>query len=78
MPAIEDQHALTIYKDMKSCEGFLKFIQTFVENTKGLEEFSELLLGDIADMRTRTQKWSGSLEHIAVAYRRQLNDNRKR
>ena len=71
MNQISGEHAEKIYQDMQSCDGFLRHLQQFAEDTQLDEQVHGILLSDLLDMRRTISRWTDSLREVALAYRKE-------
>ncbi len=77
MNQISGEHADKIYQAMHSCDGFLFRLQEFAESGELNDQAQGILLSDVAEMRSKISKWTGSLREIAFDYRKEKRTKRR-
>ena len=77
MNQISGEHAEKIYQDMQSCDGFLRHLQQFAEDTPLDEQVQGILVSDVTEMRSTISKWTESLRDMALTHRREKKSGRR-
>ncbi len=77
MNQISGKHTEKIYQDMQSCDGFLRHLQLFAEDTPLDEQVQRILLSDVTEMRSAVSRWTESLRDMALAQRKKRKAGRR-